>query len=67
MKISLRDKIISRWNIILFLRDKLIYPWNMIIYPWDMKSHMAQERAEGPKAPSPMCKKGRDIKKPCKR
>ena len=37
MKISLRDKIISRWNIILFLRDKLIYPWNMIISPWDMK------------------------------
>ena len=37
MKISLRDKIISPWNIILFLRDKIIYPWNMIISPWDMK------------------------------
>lgn len=37
MKISLRDKKISRWNIILFLRDKIIYPWNMIISPWDMK------------------------------
>lgn len=31
MKISLRDKIISPWNIILFLRDKKIYPWNMKI------------------------------------
>ena len=31
MKISLRDKIISLWNIILFLRDKIIYPWNMKI------------------------------------
>ena len=31
MKISLRDKKISRWNIILFLRDKIIYPWNVII------------------------------------
>ena len=37
MKISLRDKLISPWNIILFLRDKIIYPWNMIISPWDMK------------------------------
>ena len=37
MKISLRDKKISRWNIKLFLRDKIIYPWNMIISPWDMK------------------------------
>ena len=55
MKKSLRDKKISRWNIILFLRDKLIYPWNMIISPWDMKSHVVQERAEGPKAPSPGC------------
>ena len=31
MKISLRDKLISPWNIILFLRDKKIYPWNMKI------------------------------------
>lgn len=31
MKISLRDKLISPWNIILFLRDKIIYPWNMKI------------------------------------
>ena len=31
MKISLRDKKISRWNIILFLRDKKISPWNMKI------------------------------------
>ena len=37
MKISLRDKIIAPWNIILFLRDKIISPWNMIISPWDMK------------------------------
>ena len=37
MKISLRDKKISLWNIILFLRDKIISPWNMIISPWDMK------------------------------
>ena len=37
MKISLRDKKISRWNIILFLRDKITYPWNMTISPWDMK------------------------------
>ena len=37
MKISLRDKKISPWNIILFLRDKIISPWNMIISPWDMK------------------------------
>ena len=44
MKISLRDKILSLWNIILFLRDKIISPWNIIlflgdklIYPWDMK------------------------------
>ena len=37
MKISLRDKLISPWNIILFLRDKKIFPWNMIISPWDMK------------------------------
>ena len=33
----LRDKKISLWNIILFLRDKIISPWNMIISPWDMK------------------------------
>ena len=31
MKISLRDKIISLWNIILFLRDKIISSWNMKI------------------------------------
>ena len=31
MKISLRDKKISPWNIILFLGDKLIYPWNIKI------------------------------------
>ena len=31
MKISLRDKIISPWNIILFLRDKIISPWNVKI------------------------------------
>ena len=31
MKISLRDKILSPWNIILFLRDKIIYPWDMKI------------------------------------
>ena len=44
MKISLRDKIISLWNIILFLRDKIISRWNIIlflrdkiIYPWNMK------------------------------
>lgn len=27
------------------LRDKLISLWNMIISPWDMKSHVVQERA----------------------
>ena len=37
MKISLRDKKISPWDIILFLRDKLIYPWDMIISLWNMK------------------------------
>ena len=31
MKISLRDKKISPWNIILSLRDKIISPWNMKI------------------------------------
>lgn len=31
MKISLRDKLISPWNIILFLRYKKISPWNMKI------------------------------------
>lgn len=31
MKIFLRDKKISPWDIILFLRDKIIYPWNMKI------------------------------------
>ena len=38
MKISLRDKKISPWNIILFLRDKKIYPWNMKISLWNMKT-----------------------------
>ena len=44
MKISLRDKIISPWNIILFLRDKIISRWNIILFlgdknniTWDMK------------------------------
>ena len=60
MKISLRDKIISPWNIILFLGDKIISPWK---YGNSELYHVVQERAEGPKAPSPMCKKGRDIKK----
>ena len=32
MKISLRDKKISPWDIILFLRDKLIDPWDMKIH-----------------------------------
>ena len=36
MKISLRDKKISPWNIILFLRDKLISPWNMKIQNFHM-------------------------------
>lgn len=56
MKISLRDKKISRWNIILFLRDKKISPWNKIlflgdklIYPWKYGNselyHVVQERA----------------------
>ncbi len=36
MKISLRDKKISQWNIILFLRDKLISPWNMKIQNFHM-------------------------------
>ena len=31
MKISLRDKKISPWNIILFLRDKIISLWDMKI------------------------------------
>ena len=31
MKISLRDKKISPWDIILFLRDKKISPWDMKI------------------------------------
>ena len=31
MKISLRDKIISPWNMKISLRDKLISPWNMKI------------------------------------
>ena len=74
MKISLRDKKISPWNIILSLRDKIISPWDIILFlgdkiisPWKYGNselyHVVQERAEGPKAPSPMCKKGRDIKK----
>ena len=37
MKISLRDKKISPWNMKISLRDKLISLWNMIIPPWDMK------------------------------
>ena len=44
MKISLRDKKISQWNIILFLRDKIISRWNIILFlrdkiisPWNMK------------------------------
>ena len=57
MKISLRDKKISPWNMKISLRDKLISLWNMIIPPWDMKSHVVQERAEGPKAPSPIVKR----------
>lgn len=75
MKISLRDKKISQWNIILFLRDKIISPWNMKIQYFLM---WFKNGAEGTKAPSPGCmgkngllktmgKKGRDIKKPCKR
>ncbi len=31
MKISLRDKKISRWNMKISLRDKLISPWDMKI------------------------------------
>ena len=31
MKISLRDKIISLWNMKISLKDKKIYPWNMKI------------------------------------
>lgn len=49
---------------ILFLRDKNISPWNMKIpyfIMWFKNGLKAQ------KAPSTMCKKGRDIKKPCKR
>jgi len=71
MKISLRDKIISRWNIILFLRDKLIYPWNVIISPWDMKTqNFLMWFKNGLKAQKLLAqckKKDRDIKKPCKR
>jgi hypothetical protein len=46
MKISLRDKKISLWNIILFLRDKIIYPWNMKIQyflMWFMNGLKAQK------------------------
>ena len=64
MKISLRDKILFPWNIILFLRDKLISRWDIILFLGDKNNisvecentelyHVVQERAEGPKAPSP--------------
>ena len=64
MKISLRDKKISPWNIILFLRDKNISPWNILLFLGDKNNisvecentelyHVVRERAEGPKAPSP--------------
>ena len=36
MKISLRDKKISLWNIILFLKDKIISRWNMKIQNFHM-------------------------------
>lgn len=71
MKISLRDKKISQWNIILFLRDKIISPWNMIISPWDMKIQnflmWFKNGLKAKKLLAQCCKKGRDIKKPCKR
>lgn len=54
MKISLRDKKISPWNIILFLGDKIISPWK---YGNSELSHVVQERAKGTKAPSPMYKR----------
>ena len=63
MKISLRDKKISRWNIILFLRDKKIFPWDMKIQNflmWFKNGLKAQKLLA-------QFKKGRDIKKPCKR
>ena len=50
MKISLRDKKISPWNIILFLGDKIISPWNKKIQNFLM---WFENGAEGPKAPSP--------------
>ena len=50
MKISLRDKKISRWDMKRSLRDKIIYPRNMKIQYFLM---WFKERAEGPKAPSP--------------
>ena len=64
MKISLRDKILSLWNMKISLRDKKISPWNIILFlgdkiisPWKYGNselyHVVQERAEGPKAPSP--------------
>ena len=54
MKISLRDKKISPWDIILFLRDKK----NISVgYENTELYHVVQERAEGPKAPSPIVKR----------
>lgn len=55
MKISLRDKKISPWNIILFLGDKIISRWNMKIQNFPMWFKNGQKAQ---KAPSPMCKKG---------
>ena len=54
MKISLRDKKISPWDMKRSLRDKLISPRNMKIQYFLM---WFKERAEGPKAPSPMGKR----------
>ena len=80
MKISLRDKKISPWDIILFLRDKNISPWNILLFLGDKNNisvecentelyHVVQERAEGPKAPSPGQRPGYNSifsKAPCK-
>ena len=66
MKISLRDKKISPWNILLFLGDKnniSVECENTELY------HVVQERAEGPKAPSPGQRPGYNSifsKAPCK-
>lgn len=63
MKISLRDKKISPWNMILFLRDKILSPWNMKIQNFLMwfknglKAHKLLAQ----------CVKRVGIKKPCKR